>query len=54
MKTETFSEFLARDPPPDLQKLAEEFGGLGNVPADRLADYQKRLTEWRNRVRDRA
>ena len=48
-KMESFPEFLAQDPPPDLQALATEFGGLSEVPIERWHEFQRARRDWNMR-----
>jgi hypothetical protein len=51
-----FAAWLEINPPPDLQKLAAEFGGFHKIPAERYAqwraDYEAWLAGYRQRNRD--
>jgi hypothetical protein len=39
MKTKSFGEWLKENPPPDLQALADRYGGIGNVPDEAWAEH---------------
>jgi len=42
--------WLARNPPPDLQKWIAKHGGYWNIPWD---EYDKEVAAWRYRLRHR-
>lgn len=43
---ETFPEFCERDPPPDLQRLAREWKGYGNVPSSVVDRFEAARRAW--------
>ena len=45
-KMESFPEFLESDPPPVLQQLAAEFGGLADVPVERWREFVTARRQW--------
>jgi hypothetical protein len=45
----TFAEWLADNPPPDLQALAEHYRGLGNVPEAVMQTFEAQMAEWEAR-----
>jgi hypothetical protein len=45
----TFAEWLADNPPPDLQALAEHYHGLGNVPEAVMQTFEAQRAEWEAR-----
>jgi hypothetical protein len=51
--TKTWAEWLAANPPPDLQTLAEYYGGVGAIPEDIWRKYQTDLVSWQKRRQDR-
>ena len=51
--TQSFDEWLKQNPPPDLQALAAEYGGLGNVPPKAWAEFDREREAWLIKYRDR-
>lgn len=51
--TQSFDDWLKHNPPPDLEALAAKYGGLGNVPPEAWAEFQRQREEWQIRYRDR-
>jgi hypothetical protein len=49
----TFTDWLRRNPPPDLQALAAAHGGLGLVPAADCQAYARDYEIWLSRYRAR-
>ena len=47
----SFEDWLKDNPAPDLQALAAEFGGLGNVPDERMEQFVQASKQWRDKVR---
>jgi hypothetical protein len=41
-----YSEWLKRNPAPNLQALAEYYDGLGNVPEAKMQEFEAARAEW--------
>ena len=48
-----YSEWRRQNPEPDLQALAEQYGGLGNVPPEAWADFDRAREEWSIKYHER-
>jgi hypothetical protein len=51
VKLQSFTEWLVDNPPPDLQALAEHYGGLGNVPEGVMLTFEAEREEWQQRLK---
>ena len=49
----TYEEWAAANPPPDLQQLAEKYGGLMRVPPDEWTRWDRELRTWQLRYQTR-
>ena len=49
---ETFAQWLARNPAPDLQELVERAGGYQHITAKQWAEFDRQRAEWEARRRD--
>jgi hypothetical protein len=52
-QSESFEQWLAKDPPPDPQMLAEKHGGWSKVPPEQWRRYDRAMAAWRERYRKR-
>jgi hypothetical protein len=50
---DSFSEWLAANPEPDLQALVERWGGFSRVPVEQWLDFDRRMARWREAYRKR-
>jgi hypothetical protein len=50
----SFSLYIERDPPPDLQALIREHGDWCDVPPEAWARYRQEMRRWKLRVQFRA
>jgi hypothetical protein len=50
---ETFSQWLADHPEPNVQDLVERYGGYSKVPIEAWADFDRRMAEWREAYKNR-
>ena len=48
-----FGEWIKKYPPPDLQQLAERYGGLSRVPVEAWKEFDAAKAEWELRRRKR-
>jgi hypothetical protein len=48
-----YSDWLARNPAPDLQRLAEVWDGLGNVPESKMQEFEAEREEWEAKRKNR-
>jgi hypothetical protein len=51
--SDAFAAWIKVHPPPDLQQLAEQYGGLGRVPAHAWAAYDHAMAIWQEMYRKR-
>ena len=49
----TFDEWIKDNPPPDVQALAEKYGGLGLVPHEEWVRWDKELRDWQLKCQSR-
>jgi hypothetical protein len=50
-QTETYAEWLARNPAPDLQRLVERWDGFSKVPVDAWTQFDQQMARWQERRR---
>jgi hypothetical protein len=50
---ESFEQWIKQNPPPDLQALAERYGGLGRVPPEEWQRFDEAKEAWERRRRAR-
>jgi hypothetical protein len=50
----TWQEFLAADPPPDLQALVRDHGDWLDIPEDQWQAFHLSMKKWQLRARFRA
>jgi hypothetical protein len=48
-----YSEWLKRNPAPDLLALAKFYDGLGNVPESKMQEFEAAREEWESRRKNR-
>jgi hypothetical protein len=41
-----FGEWIKRYPPPDLQELAQRYGGLSRVPVEEWEKFDRAKARW--------
>ena len=51
IKPETYAEWLARNPAPDLQRLVERWDGFSKVPVDAWTQFDQQMARWQERRR---
>jgi hypothetical protein len=50
---QSYSDWLKRNPAPDLLALAKFYGGLGNVPDVKMQEFEAEREEWEARRKNR-
>jgi hypothetical protein len=50
---QSYSDWLKHNPTPDLQKLAEEWDGLGRVPEAIMQTFEAARAEWETKRKNR-
>jgi hypothetical protein len=50
---QSYSDWLQRNPAPDLLALAKHYGGLGNVPESKMQEFEAAREEWEARRKNR-
>ena len=48
---DTFADWLHDHPEPSLAELVERFGGYSRVPVEAWAEFDRRMTRWREAYR---
>jgi len=52
-KRNEYAEWRKANPEPDLQALAAKYGGLGKVPREAWAEFDREREDWLSRYRAR-
>jgi hypothetical protein len=46
MGRKTLRDWLRDNPPPDAQKLAEQYGGLSRIPVKKWQEFDRAQRKW--------